>query len=628
MIKKLIILSLLLIPLYLISQEDMETIIITAEINEEETPTTQTSVISEEEIKALPGSTTAELVASVMGVKLSKLGNDSQPSFISIRGSSPEQVLVLLNGKRLNSSQGGGVDLLAIPTDSIKKIEVTRGGGSAIYGGSAFGGVVNIITDDMNEPGTTIKYGYSSGDTNKLALSYTDTFNDKLQLSTNISGLYSLGNFTYEGRYGDEERLNSDIKSVSGSFKLNWLLQDNLDIFLTGYIHGSEKGVPGLVEFPTENARMSDLWINSNLGLDYNEKLHFDLFFQKKDREYTNPDNTSGSTKDKHEYYNYSSLFSYLFNYDTEQILLESKIELSGNYETLKSSAYQIDGNVDRLNGSVYMSPDFLYKRVLLNPSIRIDLDKSWGILPSWNIGVSYSFDEDNRYKIKGNAGNAYRLPSFDDMFWPESSFAVGNPDLSHERAYIYDLGLQLQLTDYLKFETTFFLHNVEDLIQWNPGPGGKWTPKNMGKAEMKGIEVETSYMLETPPLKGYFEGRLNYSYLSALNKTDGILYDKELINRSMHKGNFILIYYHEDGIIISVDCSYTGDKYITSANTKIFPGYFLMDINSTIPIGESIFLSGYIKNILNQTYQDYRGFPIPGISFGINIEYRLGSNE
>lgn len=628
MIKKYIVVLLLIAPFILFSADEIDTIIITAEVDEEEAPTTQTSVISEDEIEALPGSTTAELIASVMGVKLSKLGNDSQPSFISIRGSSPEQVLVLLNGKRLNSSQGGGVDLSAIPISSIKKIEVTRGGGSAIYGGSAFGGVVNIITHDNSETNIVANYGFSSGNTHKLSLTYNNTMTEKLTISSNLTGLYSQGNYIYQGRDGDEQRLNSDIKSISGNININLLLKENLELFFTGFIYGADKGVPGLVEFPTDNARIEDLWLNSNIGFDYNEKLHFDLFFQKKDRYYTNEDSSSGSLRDKHEYYNYSSLLSYILKYNKNDFYIKNHFEISGNYELLNSSAYQIDGNVDRLTGSAYISPELTYKRILITPSTRIDIDKSWGMLNSWNIGATYSFDNDERYKLKGNIGNAYRLPSFDDMFWPESSFAVGNPDLSHEKADIYDIGLLLQLTESFKLETTFFLHNVNDIIQWNPGPGGKWTPKNMGKAEMKGVEIETSYMLEAPLLNGYFEGRLNYSYLSALNKTEGLLYDKELINRSMHKGNFILIYNHFSDTIISIDCSYTGDKYITSANTKIFPAYFLLDLNVIFPIKESFKFTGYIKNVLNQTYQDYRGFPIPGISGGINIEYRMDLNE
>ena len=96
-------------PLY--SNDDVETIVIIGEEEEDNELPSQINTVTNDEIIALMGSSTEEIVASVMGVKLSKMGNEAGGSYISIRGSSPEQVLILINGKKLNSSQGGGVDL-------------------------------------------------------------------------------------------------------------------------------------------------------------------------------------------------------------------------------------------------------------------------------------------------------------------------------------------------------------------------------------------------------------------------------------------------------------------------------------------------------------------------------------
>ena len=87
----------------------------------------------------------------------------------SLRGLGPDQVLVLINGKRrhtsslmnINGTVGAGsvgTDMNAIPVSAIKRIEVLRDGAAAQYGSDAIAGVINIVLQDV---------------TNKLSLSVT-----------------------------------------------------------------------------------------------------------------------------------------------------------------------------------------------------------------------------------------------------------------------------------------------------------------------------------------------------------------------------------------------------------------------------------------------------------------------
>ncbi len=101
-----------------------------------------------------------------------------------LRGLSPDQVLVLVNGKRrhtsaminVNGSIGRGssaVDINAIPIAAIERVEVLRDGASAQYGSDAIAGVVNIVLKGSGEGGSlAVDYGqYSAGDGNKYQLS-------------------------------------------------------------------------------------------------------------------------------------------------------------------------------------------------------------------------------------------------------------------------------------------------------------------------------------------------------------------------------------------------------------------------------------------------------------------------
>ena len=88
----------------------------------------------------------------------------------TLRGLGPDQVLVLVNGKRrhgsalihVNTSVGrgtAGVDMNAIPASAIKRIEVLRDGASAQYGSDALAGVINIVLKDSYEGGFRSSYG-------------------------------------------------------------------------------------------------------------------------------------------------------------------------------------------------------------------------------------------------------------------------------------------------------------------------------------------------------------------------------------------------------------------------------------------------------------------------------------
>ena len=107
-----------------------------------------TYVITEDEIKKSGAKSITEILKNVPGIYIKRYGVISSPGVISIRGSSNEEILVLIDGNRINTSTAGGIDFSTININSIKKIEIIKNGNTAIYGEGAFGGIINIITKD------------------------------------------------------------------------------------------------------------------------------------------------------------------------------------------------------------------------------------------------------------------------------------------------------------------------------------------------------------------------------------------------------------------------------------------------------------------------------------------------
>ncbi|MCK5219571.1 TonB-dependent receptor, partial [bacterium] len=137
-------------PVCLPAYVEMEPVMVKAsriETSISEAPGSVT-VITAEEIAAKRAHNVAEVLKGIMGVEVSGNGGPGQIVSVFIRGAASERTLVMLNGVPLNDpvSPARSTDLSKITVDNIERIEIIRGPQSVVYGSSAMGGVINIIT--------------------------------------------------------------------------------------------------------------------------------------------------------------------------------------------------------------------------------------------------------------------------------------------------------------------------------------------------------------------------------------------------------------------------------------------------------------------------------------------------
>ncbi|KAF0202980.1 MAG: iron complex outermembrane recepter [Bacteroidetes bacterium] len=106
-------------------------------------------------IESLPAQSVDEVLKMAPGINFSRsFGILSTKATVTMRGMSGKEqgrVLILVDGIPMNKSDGGGFDWNLVDMGMVQKIEVTKGAGSAIYGGNAMGGIVNIITQKPTE---------------------------------------------------------------------------------------------------------------------------------------------------------------------------------------------------------------------------------------------------------------------------------------------------------------------------------------------------------------------------------------------------------------------------------------------------------------------------------------------
>ena len=110
-----------------------------------------------------------------------------------------------------------------------------------------------------------------------------------------------------------------------------------------------------------------------------------------------------------------------------------------------------------------------------------------------------FNFGTRWRTSVKANLGYSYKAPSFNDLYWPEDDFTVGNENLKPEHGTDWDVGLRLRypIINGIAFDVTYFRLQLTDLIVWQQGGSeGKWSPMNVSRAVNQGVETALNLKL------------------------------------------------------------------------------------------------------------------------------------
>lgn len=161
------------------------------------------SVITREEIINSPAKSIDEMLQQVTGMDIRRRGANGVQSDIGFRGSSSEQVLLLLNGIRMNDSQTGHNSMnLPLDLDDVERIEIIKGPAARRFGQNAYAGVINVIT--KINPGKRVKINAEAGDYETYGLGLNaqlgnEKFSNSLQANSSASQGY-MHNTDYEIR--------------------------------------------------------------------------------------------------------------------------------------------------------------------------------------------------------------------------------------------------------------------------------------------------------------------------------------------------------------------------------------------------------------------------------------------
>lgn len=577
------------------SQEEIDIgeIVVTATKTEKpvkETPQT-VAVITKEDIEKLENKNLGDVLRDVSGVNIKSNGALGALSTLTIRGLTERQILVLLDGVPIKNKQSSWVDLSDFSLQNVEKIEILKGAASSLYGADALGGVVNIITKKPQKI-TEFKISTGANNTRKYAGIY----------GIKIKKFGSL--ISFERQESDGIRENSDYKADSLNIKLDY--RDNYILIYNKY--KGEKGVPGSLSSPSKFARQWDdneyysLMLRKKFS--ENQELNLKLYKEKTNLKYFN-----GSTTDRHK-----NITDGLELQDNFRLNSKNLIVAGCELQNFKNDSTQT-GNHKLKNSAYYLQLENKnLKNTIVNLGIRQDDHKTYGKKSSPRLSLVYNLDEKTICRFV--FGKAFASPTFNDLYWPASVWAEGNPNLKPEKGENFEFATEYR-EEGLLVKISFFKNDVEDLINWVPFPDGKWRPSNVDKAEITGSEIELLNKINKN-----ISANFNLTLLDAVDTKN----DRKLVYRPDVRFNYGLRY-TDNKINFAIQGRYTDKRvykydWMTGA-PKYLPSYTVYDAKLSRDFDRFNF-SISVKNIFDKKYQETYDYPMPGREWFVETIYRL----
>ncbi|OHB86511.1 MAG: hypothetical protein A3D13_04440 [Planctomycetes bacterium RIFCSPHIGHO2_02_FULL_40_12] len=623
------------------------------------------SVITAKQIKQMGFRTLTEVLDTVPGfdISLSETGERE----IAVRGildTNSQKVKVLIDGHSINDVWSGGIswnyDDLVV--ENIKRIEIIRGPGSALYGQNAFLTVINVITKDTDDI-DGFQLTTSGGD--------FDTQNYNMLFGKEYGDLAVSGFFDFFDTEGHSEKVEQDVlfpaafsKSPGRSHNrkektdLNLKLSyNNLEIsgkytkkrrkdyIGVGYALGDDSIIRSAYMF-------TELTYKFALGekLDiiprvYYDQFNYDPFLEQRPDGFVDrfgriyPDGIQGQVRHKQRTVGFENQFNYnlfkgnelTFGFQYEWIHqgdIKSS-EFTFNPITFAPLAVPQDFSKDlpftrkatRQILAFYLQDEWnITKDVDLTVGVRHDQFPRFGGTTNPRFGLIWRFIEDAHLKLL--FATAFRAPNFQELYLTNNGTRAGDPNLDPEKINTFELGLGYNFTKHIRGNINYFFNRIRDRIILDTTQ----TPDkfaNSGGARVLGVEAE---------LKADY-GNDNYAFANyTFQKAEETRNRNRLPDVPVHKANLGVNVGFWKYANANVNTFISGPRPREDGDTRRdMPSYAL--VNLTL-IGRKFMdnfeIRGSVFNLFNKGYDDPApvdtvptDFPQPGRSFNVELRYQ-----
>lgn len=603
------------------------------------------AVVERPQIEAANARDLSDAVALSPGVSVRQYGGHGGLRTVSVRGTSAQQTVVLIDGLRYGSSAGDAFDFSNIPAATLERVEVLRGGDAARFGANALGGVVNIVT----APGSTTSsratgtlHVGSFGDFGVGAGGAGGVGNHRLDGAihfTRASGKYPF-QYSEFGTRQTRHRQNADFSNVFA--RSGWsFLKDGTRVSASVQGFSSERGTPGAVvqgSLEQSEARLAERdlfgvataslfdgeWMGTVGGTARANWLNYD----DPESRLTGPQGTHSRFQRTEG--TVAARLRRQFGSDganerANDGAVEASLELSHARLTGNNLDPSVGQRVARTQFSAAVATDWLLQHLVANDeliveaAIRADFFSDVGNSISPSVGLNYRPTE-LPLRFRFHASGNFRAPSFTEQYY----LNYGNANLRPERSISVDIGAVYQFSERFLADGTLFLIETKDLILSVPRSPVSWSAMNVGRARSRGAELGASGTL----LDDCLRLRLAWTQMDASDESSGIFHGKELPYSPRQTASGVC-QVKVGEVTCGVIVSYSSYRYSLPSNSveSLLPGYWLAGGNVayqfTVASVRAV-ATAQVQNLFDAEYQGIRNYPMPGRSFRLGVECRV----
>lgn len=483
-------------------------------------------VATEADLQGGNGALLTDVLGAAPGISVTRSGPAGTNTDLRVRGAQERYLAVTVDGIRVNdpsATSGQFANFGALGTGSLSRVEVLKGAQSALYGGAAVAGAVNIFTLplDVEREGVTQSAEFFFGSYETVGSSYTYANRQgRLTLAFGLSHLQSEGFSAADEDTGNTEA--DSMRETRLSFGARYAATDTLTLGVNGFM---ENGRAEFDEFgPTDGTPGDDINRREAFGLRLFAELdtgpwahEFALSYFDVERRATQGggfafDSRFAATRLRFEYAGTSQIT------DTARLTLGADVqEEEARYANLTSGVESVTtaGAFAEVLFTPNASTDII-------TTLRYDDHSEFGGEPTGR--AAFAWRPTAGLTLRGAASTGYRPPSIDELFgnYPGNFPFFGNPALQPETSESFEIGADYRFAAWGRISATLFQTGIENFIQFSSCPlnasfsgcaqGTNSTLVNVpGKTTFKGVEIDGEMDLsETVTLTGA------YTYIDA----------------------------------------------------------------------------------------------------------------
>ena len=569
------------------------------------------TVIDREQIDRLQPASLQELLRGQTGLGIYNQGGAGKVSGLFLRGTSPGQVLVLVDGVKIGSPTSGMAAVWDIPVSQIERVEIVRGPLSSLYGSEAVGGVIQIFTRGGDTPGLHPEFGVAIGSDRTYKA-------DAGIRGRGTRGWYSAGVAHEETR--GFNACNGDPVTFAGC----GTIEPDRD----GYRNDSVRLAGG---FDFNNQWQADARILRAEG-----KNEFDGGWANENE---NVQQVAGA----HVRYAPSETFALHLNAgrndDDSRSIVGSTGAQSGRITTRRDTgslqadiggdtnllSVGFDWQRDEVEGTTVFDVDHRISRAVfgqwrmqagnqhLQAGLRREDNTQFGGATTGNLSWGWDFTE--ALRLVASYGTAFRAPTFNDLYYPGFS----NPDLRPERSRSIEVGVEGR-HGWGEWSLRGYQNRLRDLIVYNPlltSPSSPYgMPDNVQLARVRGVEAMLGF-----DIAGW-DVNATASVIDPRNETPGAL-DGKLLNRRAKQMARIDADRDFGRYSLGASVNGTSGRFDDPANRVRMGGYATTDLRAGIRMGDDWRLQLSVANVFDREYETARWYNQAGRTWLLSLRWQ-----